>query len=127
MAGAASTMECALPHGPQDCASSIKDTGMAHLRDVLKDHIVDDRSGWSMGSLGAVAEFHRDRGEYLEADAPTMFVRATPRDAIRLNAGTVGRSSLSPMRPSARSRIDGATAWHFACRRKIRSWRDAGS
>lgn len=63
---------------------------MAHLRDVLKDHIIDDRSGWNMGSFGAVAEFHQDRGEYLEADAPTMFVRATPRGAIRLNAETVG-------------------------------------
>ena len=62
---------------------------MAHLRDVLKDHIVDDRSGWSMGSFGAVAEFHQNRGEFLEADAPTMFVRATPRGAIRLNAETV--------------------------------------
>lgn len=62
---------------------------MADLRDVLKDHLVDRKAGWSMGSFGAVAEFHQDRGEYLEADAPAMFVRATPRGAIRLDAEAV--------------------------------------
>lgn len=62
---------------------------MTDLRDVLKDHLVDARAGWSMGSFGAVAEFHQDWGEYLEADAPTMFVRATPRGAMRLNADMV--------------------------------------
>ncbi len=62
---------------------------MADLRDVLIDHLVDARAGWSMGSFGAVAEFHQDWGEYLEADAPTMFVRATSRGAMRLNADMV--------------------------------------
>lgn len=64
---------------------------MADLRDVLMDHLVDRRAGWSMGSFGAVAEFHQDAGEYLQADAPTMFVRATPRGAIRLDADAVGQ------------------------------------
>ncbi|WP_411036112.1 DUF6925 family protein [Shinella sp. BYT-45] len=64
---------------------------MTDFRDVLIDHLVDERAGWSMGCFGAVAEFHQDRGEYLEADAPTMFVRATSRGAIRLNAEAVGQ------------------------------------
>lgn len=62
---------------------------MADLWDVLKSHLVDQRAGWSMGSFGAVAEFHQDKGEYLEADAPAMLVRATPRGAIRLDSEVV--------------------------------------
>jgi len=44
-----------------------------------------------MGSFGAVAEFHQDRGEFLEADAPAMFVRATARCAIRLDVEAVSQ------------------------------------
>lgn len=62
---------------------------MADLRDILQSHLSDEKAGWSMGSFGAVAEFHQDKGEYLEADAPALFVRATRRGAIRLNAATV--------------------------------------
>lgn len=64
---------------------------MSDIRDVLRDHLVDPKAGWSMGSFGAAAEFHQDRGEYLEADAVAMFVRATPRGAIRLDADAVGQ------------------------------------
>ncbi len=64
---------------------------MADLRDILQTHLVDEKAGWSMGSFGAIAEFHQDKGEYLEADAPALFVRATRRGAIRLNAATVDR------------------------------------
>ncbi|MCJ8055118.1 hypothetical protein GB928_004745 [Shinella curvata] len=64
---------------------------MADLRDTLQRHLVDEKTGWSMGSFGAVAEFHQDKGEFLEADAPALFVRATRRGAIRLNAATVDR------------------------------------
>ncbi|WP_411032769.1 DUF6925 family protein [Shinella sp. BYT-45] len=64
---------------------------MADLRDVLQDHLADEKAGWSMGSFGAVAEFHQDKGEPLDADAPALFVRATRRGAIRLDAGMVGR------------------------------------
>ncbi len=64
---------------------------MSDIRDVLKDHLVDPRAGWSMGSFGAVAAFHQDRGEFLEADAAAMFVRATPRGAIRLDGEAVGQ------------------------------------
>jgi hypothetical protein len=38
-----------------------------------------------MGSFGAVAEFQQDKGEFLEADAPALLVRATTRGAIRLD------------------------------------------
>ncbi|MEW9617874.1 hypothetical protein AB3G45_29145 [Shinella sp. S4-D37] len=64
---------------------------MAELRDILQSHLVDERASWSMGSFGAVAEFHQEKGEYLEADAPGLFARATRRGAIRLNAATVDR------------------------------------
>lgn len=64
---------------------------MADIREILQSHLTDAKAGWSMGSFGAVAEFHQDRGEYLEADAPALFVRATRRGAIRLNADTADR------------------------------------
>lgn len=62
---------------------------MADIRDMLQSHLIDEKAGWSMGSFGAVAEFHQDKGEYLEADAPALYVRATRRGAIRLNASMV--------------------------------------
>ena len=64
---------------------------MADLREILQRHLVDEKAGWSMGSFGAIAEFHQDKGEFLEVDAPALFVRATRRGAIRLNAATVDR------------------------------------
>lgn len=64
---------------------------MADIRNILEIHLVDEKAGWSMGSFGAVAEFHQDKGEYLEADAPALFVRATRRGAIRLNADMIER------------------------------------
>ncbi|UPA25227.1 hypothetical protein K6301_03185 [Shinella oryzae] len=71
---------------------------MADIRDVLIDHLIDRRAGWSMGSYGAVAEFHQDPGEYLQADAPTLFVRATraaPSGSMPIRSG---RLCSSPMR-----------------------------
>lgn len=62
---------------------------MADIRDMLQSHLIDEKAGWSMGYFGAVAEFHQDKGEYLEADAPALYVRATRRGAIRLNASMV--------------------------------------
>jgi hypothetical protein len=75
---------------------------MADIRDMLQSHLIDEKAGWSMGSFGAVAEFHQDKGEYLEADAPALYVRATRRGAIRLNAAmvehieTIAYETLSP-------------------------------
>nr|WP_298104778.1 hypothetical protein [uncultured Shinella sp.] len=65
---------------------------MSEIRDVLRDHLIDHRAGWSMGSFGAVAEFHQDKGEFLEVDALAMFARATPRGAIRLHVEAIGQS-----------------------------------
>ena len=62
---------------------------MADIRDILQSHLMDEKAGWSMGSFGAIAEFHQDKGEYLEADAPALYVRATRRGAIRLNAAMI--------------------------------------
>ncbi len=44
-----------------------------------------------MGSFGAIAEFHQDKGEFLEVDALAMFARATPRGAIRLHVEAIGQ------------------------------------
>ncbi|MCJ8055314.1 hypothetical protein GB928_011110 [Shinella curvata] len=65
---------------------------MSEIRDVLRDHLIDHRTRWSMGSFGAIAEFHQDKGEFLEVDALAMFARATPRGAIRLHVETIGQS-----------------------------------
>lgn len=75
---------------------------MPDILDVLRDHLLDPTAGWSMGSFGAVAEFHQDRGEFLEADAPALLVRATTRGAIRLDVDAaaqlvpVAYEALSP-------------------------------
>ena len=64
---------------------------MAQLLDILRDHLVDDKAGWSMGSFGAVAEFHQDEGEPLELDEPGLLVRATRRGAVQLDLAMVER------------------------------------
>lgn len=64
---------------------------MTDLRDVLRDHLIDEKAGWSFGSFGAIAEFHQDKGEFLEVDAPELFVRASRRGAIRLHGGMIER------------------------------------
>jgi hypothetical protein len=55
----------------------------AFLR-LLRDHLADPETGWSMGSFGAVAEFHQDGGETAVVDEPEALTRATRRGAIRL-------------------------------------------
>lgn len=63
---------------------------MAELHDLLKNHLVDENTGWSMGSFGAVAEFHQDNGEALDVDNPSGLTRATQRGAIRIQADAIG-------------------------------------
>lgn len=57
---------------------------MLDLRSVLEAALGDWRAGWSVGSFGAIAEFHQDDGEHAEIDAPAMLTRATARGAIRI-------------------------------------------
>lgn len=57
---------------------------MSELADVLSTHLKDPEAGWSMGTFGAIAEFHQDRGEALVVDTPDVFCRATERGGLRI-------------------------------------------
>ena len=59
---------------------------MADIQTVLTDHLNDPATGWSLGSFGALAEFHRDPDEAAEiatTNGGTSVV--TPRGAIRVD------------------------------------------
>lgn len=51
---------------------------------TLKAELACWSSGWSVGSFGAIGEFHQDEGEALEVDALDALTRATARGAIRI-------------------------------------------
>lgn len=60
---------------------------MSELNTILAAHMADWRSGWSMGSFGAVCEFMWDEGEAaLETAGHSSFERATARGGIRLES-----------------------------------------
>jgi hypothetical protein len=40
------------------------------LRDVVRGLLANPETGWSMGSFGAIAEFHQDAGEMPLVDHP---------------------------------------------------------
>lgn len=52
------------------------------LSATLTAHLAEPRTGWSVGSFGAIAEFHQDAGEATVVEGP--LVRATARGAIRI-------------------------------------------
>lgn len=56
---------------------------MPELKDELAARLRDAGSGWSVGSFGAIAEFHQDPDEPIEVAAP--MARATARGAIRID------------------------------------------
>lgn len=70
---------------------------MPDLEHILIQHLEDFRSGWSMGSFGAIAEFHQDEGEPCSA-APLE--RVTARGGIRIHPAAemtpVAYETLSP-------------------------------
>ena len=43
-------------------------TATDHLMDFLADRLTDIEAGWSVGTLGAIAEFTRDHGEPADLD-----------------------------------------------------------
>ncbi|NVD40244.1 hypothetical protein HT585_15355 [Ensifer sp. HO-A22] len=55
---------------------------MTELADMLSTHLKDPEAGWSMGTFGAIAEFHQDAGEALVVDAPAVLCRATERGGV---------------------------------------------
>lgn len=78
--------------------------GASDLERLLRRHLDDWQSAWSMGSFGAIAEFHQDDGEVAVIDEPAALTRATRRGAIRLSRGRLGDivavayETLSPKR-----------------------------
>lgn len=77
---------------------------MTDFAPVLRSHLADWRSGWSMGAFGAIAEFHQDEGEIAVVNEPAELMRATRRGAIRINRKLAGElvpvayETLSPKR-----------------------------
>lgn len=69
---------------------------MADLERLLREHLADWRSGWSMGSFGAIAEFHQDQGEIPVIDQRDTLTRATRRGAIAID-----RRRLAEVKPVA--------------------------
>lgn len=64
---------------------------MSDLESLLRKHLGDWRSGWSMGSFGAIAEFHQDASEVPVIDDQWELTRATRRGAIRLDREALDR------------------------------------
>ncbi|BCH28247.1 hypothetical protein MesoLjLc_01770 [Mesorhizobium sp. L-8-10] len=77
---------------------------MSELEHLARQHLADWRTGWSMGSVGAIAEFHQDEGETAVIDDGFSFARATRRGGIRLDRKRIGSiipvayETLSPKR-----------------------------
>ncbi|MBI1385169.1 MAG: hypothetical protein GC150_09685 [Rhizobiales bacterium] len=63
----------------------------ARLDHVLASALQDAGTGWSMGSFGALAEFHQDVGENLLVDRSDALARATARGGIRLDEQAVAQ------------------------------------
>jgi len=55
------------------------------LETILKTYLCDPEAGWSMGTFGAIAEFHQDPAEPAVIDVPDQLIRATSRGGIRLS------------------------------------------
>ena len=72
--------------------SSPERSSIRSIHEVLAAALSDHEVGWSMGSFGALAEFHQDAGEPAVTYDPTGLCRATNRGAIRLAPGAVARS-----------------------------------
>jgi hypothetical protein len=77
---------------------------MTDLEHLLRDHLADWQSGWSMGTFGAIAEFHQDEGEVPVIEDSYGLTRATRRGAIGIErrklaeVRAVACETLSPKR-----------------------------
>ncbi len=86
---------------------------MAELADMLSTHLKDPEAGWSMGTFGAIAEFHQVPGEALVVDAPDLFCRATERGGVWIDPARISdivpvayealKSESAPLEPRGRS------------------------
>ncbi|PSM16510.1 hypothetical protein [Nitratireductor sp. StC3] len=77
---------------------------MNDLENLLRRALADWQCGWSMGTFGAIAEFHHDDGETTVVDDPATLTRATARGGIALDRAAlaavvpVAYETLSPKR-----------------------------
>jgi hypothetical protein len=58
---------------------------MITLQDLIRDHLRLWQSGWSMGTFGAIAEFHQDRNEKPVINDGYTLSRATRRGAVHID------------------------------------------
>ena len=63
---------------------------MNALGELFRRHLADWNTGWSMGSFGAIAEFHQDGDEATVVDEPAGLTRATKRGGIRIDPSRLG-------------------------------------
>lgn len=77
---------------------------MSGLEQLLRQHLQDWRTGWSMGTFGAIAEFHQDDDEEPLVDEPLALKRATKRGGIHIDPNglahlrAVAYETVSPKR-----------------------------
>ena len=57
---------------------------MSIVDELVREHLNNTRSSWSMGSYGAVAEFFQDAGESIVTGNSRELTRSTPRGGIRI-------------------------------------------
>ena len=63
------------------------------LHEVLRRHMTDLDSGWSIGSFGAIGEFHQRDNDILETDEPEQLLRVTEKGALRLDPQALAQST----------------------------------
>ena len=81
-------------------------TETSEIEHILKEHLQNPRTGFSIGSLGAIAEFHRAPDEPLIVDEPERLTIANSRGGLRF--GLAG-----PVRPLAFETLSRrADCWH---------------
>ncbi|WP_141687862.1 DUF6925 family protein [Stappia indica] len=62
------------------------------LTDILARRLADRGAGWSIGSFGAIAEFHQRPDDELRLDRPQELCRVTEKGGIRLDPQAVGEA-----------------------------------
>lgn len=63
------------------------------LIDLLAERLADRDAGWSIGSFGAIAEFHQRADDELRLDRPRELCRVTGKGGIRLDPQAVSEAT----------------------------------
>ncbi|MEM9106572.1 MAG: hypothetical protein AAGC96_13045 [Pseudomonadota bacterium] len=59
------------------------------LFEILQSQLKDIDAGWSIGSFGAIGEFHQRRSDTLHSDSPESLTRVTEKGGIRLDRSRI--------------------------------------